>query len=129
MASVQRKFTIIKLLGAVHELNNFDGNAFPKAFLNEEPSNPFQNLTDSLSIEKVIIQPDFCSISSNSIDCIPDDTYVTLNLPNTQLTFDFGFAVEFHSVKFDGNYQLDLPNTDCQGEFCSYCPTVTIEDG
>ena len=35
MASVWRKFTIIKLLGAVHQPNNFDGNAFPKAFFNE----------------------------------------------------------------------------------------------
>ena len=53
------------------------------AVYNVVPSNPFQYLTDSRTIEKVIIEPEFCSISSNMLNCVPDDTYVTLKLPNT----------------------------------------------
>ena len=52
MASLWRKYTIIKLLGAEHHLSNFDLAAFPSIESHEDPSNPF--LKDSSHIPTVI---------------------------------------------------------------------------
>ena len=128
LASLLTKYTVIKLLGSHHTLSNFEKSAFPDSIEDYDPKSPFKDLTEDREIVKVIIKPEFCSEAPDMAQCVPDDTQVPLELPSTQLTFDFGFAVEFHDVKFDGQNQLAFPNTSCAGEFCTYCPDVTIED-
>ena len=73
LASLWRKYTIIKLLGVNHDLTNFDSNAFPHSNSNTDPKNPFQNLTENRSIVKVITEPLFCSASLDVDQCVPDD--------------------------------------------------------
>ena len=98
MGSLEKKYTIIKLLGSFHDLSIFYENVFPEGY---DPSNPFEDHSDG-KILKVIFEPEFCSNYPSAVECIADDAYVTIGLPSTQFTFDFGFAVEFHWVIFDG---------------------------
>ena len=83
MASLSSKYTVIKLLDTHHYLSNFNPSAFPDSLENTEPKNPFQDLAEHREIIQMIVKPEFCSNSSNIVQCVPDDTYVTLELPNT----------------------------------------------
>ena len=66
MASLLAKYTEIKLLDSYYYLTDFEQSAFPDS-LSTEPKNPFKDLTDSREIAKIIIKPEFCSNSSNTV--------------------------------------------------------------
>ena len=66
MASISTEYTVIKLLDSYHYLTNFDQSAFPLASSNSDPKNPFKYLTVSVNA-KVIIKPEFCSNSPNTV--------------------------------------------------------------
>ena len=60
LASIWRKHTTIRLIATSYELMDFKSSAFPEAFFNTDPFNPFQNLSAKRNIEKVLIEPEFC---------------------------------------------------------------------
>ena len=103
MTSDRIKYYVVRLLGSKHHLWGLKNAAFPHA-INNEPHNPFQQLRTNSAIGKVIVEPEFCSTSTNTADCIPDDTHVTLILPpGVKVTFIVeGFQAEFHWIKLDG---------------------------
>ena len=105
LASVKKNYVKVRLLGTEHSLINFLDAAFPDASHNNQPNNPFQQLRNNSDTKTVVIEPEFCSTSTNTEQCVPDDTHVTLKLPGNKIKFTLlieGFSAEFHWLKFDG---------------------------
>ena len=60
MASIWRKYTTINLLTTEYDLKTFEKDAFPETMFNNNPSSPFENLSEKRDIRKVVIKPLFC---------------------------------------------------------------------
>ena len=73
LASLWRKYTTIKLLGEVHNLGSFLLDAFPDAQPGTDPNNPFYFVLGR-PIEKVKIEPEYCSNSPSTTHCIQGDS-------------------------------------------------------
>ena len=72
LASLWRKYTTIKLLGEVHNLGSFPLIAFPDVATGPSVISPFEGL-NGRPIEKVKIEPEYCSNSPSTTHCIQGD--------------------------------------------------------